>query len=272
MEKIAKNTHMKELSIGEVKNMQIDIMNKIHDFCVSNGINYSLAWGTMLGAVRHKGFIPWDDDIDIMMPRKDYDQLAKGIEQVYNDLWVQSFETDKTYWYAHSKVVRKGTKYTKFGHSSGVHIDVFIWEELPIRKEELHSYFKKWCKINTLIWKTTNVPIKEGENKMIYQLKKLIKKVIYPSRSSVIQMYNSFFHQVKEDELFYYWFQKADGKLMFLTIKDFQDTILMPFEMEHYYCISQYDLFLKQRFGNYMQLPPEEERVLTHNVTYYQEE
>ncbi len=271
MKNLDKLTNWRELSNEEVKNMQLKIMDNIHEYCMSNGIHYSLAWGSLLGAIRHKGFIPWDDDIDIMMPRRDYDKMANGIQNAYPDLWLQSFETDETYFYGHSKLVKKGTKYTKFGHTSGVHVDIFILEELPIRKEAFHNYFKKWSKLNSLIWKTTRFPLKQGDSKIMYDLKSLIKRFIYPSRSTLIKSYNSFCHQIKTDEVLYYWYDNSN-ELMFFSAKDLEDIILLPFEKARYCCISQYDFFLTQSYGDYMQLPPEEKRVLTHNVTYYIEQ
>lgn len=261
----------RQLSIEEVKNIQLDILKKVHNYCILNSINYSLAYGTLLGAVRHKGYIPWDDDIDIMMPRRDYDCLAKGIGQVHNDLWVQSVETDESYFYEHSKIVKKGTRYTKYGHSSGVSIDIFIWEELPIYITDRKEYFKRLQKVNSLIWKTSKTYIYTGKKKHIERIKYSIKRFIYPSRSEVIKEYKSILHSVKDADLFYYWWQKPDGKLMLLTTEDFANTILLPFEGNSFSCISNYDFFLKQRYGDYQKLPPVEERVLTHDITYFLE-
>ena len=67
---------MKEqLTLKEIQSVNLEIMKDIHAFCVLNGIHYSLAYGSLLGAIRHQGFIPWDDDMDIMMPRPDYKRM-----------------------------------------------------------------------------------------------------------------------------------------------------------------------------------------------------
>lgn len=63
--------------VNEMRKIQMDILLFVHQFCIDNHIQYSLAWGTMLGAIRHKGYIPWDDDIDIMMTRPEYDRFCK---------------------------------------------------------------------------------------------------------------------------------------------------------------------------------------------------
>ena len=68
---------MKELTIEEHKKLALDILIDVADFCEKNGIRYFLAYGTLIGAIRHKGYIPWDDDIDIMIPRPDYDKFLK---------------------------------------------------------------------------------------------------------------------------------------------------------------------------------------------------
>ena len=74
---------MKEISIEESKRIQLDILKLIHEYCYNNGLKYTLAYGSMLGAVRHKGFIPWDDDIDIAIMRSDYEKLISGFEHEY---------------------------------------------------------------------------------------------------------------------------------------------------------------------------------------------
>ena len=66
---------MKELSTKEIQALSIDIMEDVHQFCKKNGIKYSLAYGSLIGAIRHKGFIPWDNDVDVSMPREELNKV-----------------------------------------------------------------------------------------------------------------------------------------------------------------------------------------------------
>ena len=77
---------MKQIDIEEIRKIQVSILSYVHDFCKKNYIRYSLSGGTLLGAVRHKGYIPWDDDIDIMMPRPDYERFVNEFNENRKDV------------------------------------------------------------------------------------------------------------------------------------------------------------------------------------------
>ena len=119
---------MKELTLKELQEISLELLVDLHDFCVSNGIKYSIAYGTLIGALRHKGFIPWDDDVDVMMPRPDYERFCQSFQSnrfrlIYygNDKtalagFARIVDVDKTYY----KTERPWTK-----QQSGAWIDIF---------------------------------------------------------------------------------------------------------------------------------------------------
>lgn len=77
---------MREINVEELKKIQLEILDDIHRFCIQERLTYSLAYGTLLGAIRHHGYIPWDDDIDIMMPRRDYERFINLYKSNTNEI------------------------------------------------------------------------------------------------------------------------------------------------------------------------------------------
>ena len=120
---------MKKLTLDEVKKIQLEILAYIDSFCKKNNISYFINYGTLLGAVRHKGFIPWDDDIDISMDREHYNMFIEKFNQDSSKYKILSLDTDKAYFNNFIKVVDTTTKivdnrnYKTF--SCGVCFDIF---------------------------------------------------------------------------------------------------------------------------------------------------
>ena len=132
----------------EIKPILLEIMAAIHEFCEQNGIKYSLWGGTLLGAVRHDGFIPWDDDIDIAMARRDYDRFIREFQSEH--FAVEACEKDSNYIYTFAKVYDKRTLKDEAIHygnpwRTGMEVDIFPLEEYaedaPVKKREKERAF-----------------------------------------------------------------------------------------------------------------------------------
>lgn len=129
---------MKKLTLDEVKKIQLEILAYIDSFCKKNNISYFINYGTLLGAVRHKGFIPWDDDIDISMDRKYYNMFIEKFNQDSSKYKILSLDTDKAYFNNFIKVVDTTTKivdnrnYKTF--SCGVFVDIFPMDKFNDKK------------------------------------------------------------------------------------------------------------------------------------------
>ena len=100
---------MKELSLQEIKQVELEILKEFNSFCEENNIRYFLAFGTLLGAIRYKGFIPWDDDVDVLVPRDDYNRLLKQFQN--NEKYcLYAFERDKKYSFPFAKLCDMKTR------------------------------------------------------------------------------------------------------------------------------------------------------------------
>lgn len=270
---------MKELTMAEVQQSELLILKKISEICEKLNIRYYITCGTLIGAVRHKGFIPWDDDLDIMMPRKDYDKLLnyliKNKESVFPLKAVYVWHKQK-YMYAMARITDMTTvlKYSYYGayteDDMGTFIDIYPLDGMgndysnAITISRKTGYLRKW-----ITW--------AHYDKHIINNNKL--------KNICVFMLERIAHIIGED-----FFQK---KLIAYTKKydydssryvgciTWHDTIYcwdrlniegdtkLEFEGERFRVPQKYDSFLKQLYGNYMKLPPKEERHSTHYYKAY---
>lgn len=253
----------KELTPAEVKEIQLDILRKIHRFCISRGLRYSLGGGTLLGAVRHKGYIPWDDDVDIMLPRPDYIIL---INEFHDEcLTVQNLHTDNHYYLLLTKIYDNRTAYMQNGYMGGVFIDVFPIDGLP-EESEAKEYLKKQNAIKEQIWRATKT-YQFSENRFLNFIKYVLRQVVYgfPNRNKLIQEYEALYSQYDFDTSpFAGAITGPYGMKEFMGASVFKEYISLPFEGHDFYCIKEYDAYLTKHYGDYMQLPPKEQQVPHH--------
>lgn len=264
---------MKEIEKEAYKRIPFEILKYVDDFCEKNQIRYSLAYGTLLGAIRHKGFIPWDDDIDIIMPRKDYERFKKlyhSERYPFSDMMVNPkhptgmgkiYDTNTIFFY------RK-----KIKRSYGLFVDVFVVDKFPADESERVLWLKQIRElININNTKNTGFfdLIKVDPNK-----KNLIKKLMTKMRPCSI---NSLHRQIFSLSQKY---DAADTGLVGITMSvdnpwdtypdnTFEEFIKVDFEGHQFSAIKNYDLWLKTCYGNYMQLPPVEKQTGKHDIIAY---
>ncbi|MBQ8445584.1 MAG: LicD family protein, partial [Opitutales bacterium] len=178
---------MREITHEELKQIQLGILDKVHEFCEKNGITYFLSSGTLIGAVRHKGYIPWDDDLDLYMPRADYDKFIKLFSaNSPENTKLLSLETDKKYQYPFAKVIDDRTEMveTAVGESFkiGVYIDVFPVDSVP--DNFVASWIVYWfltiVKKFSLYCVFAQSKKSQSFSQTSFSVRKIIKFVFYP--------------------------------------------------------------------------------------------
>lgn len=266
---------MKPMTLKEQQDFLLNIMKDVHQFCVDNNICYSLYGGSMIGALRHKGFIPWDDDIDIIMPRPDYDRFC----QTYTSNKYQIIDTtnDKNCLLAFARVCDTKDTYVKTSipwcsKDTGCWIDVFPADGFPINKEEQDEIYNKCRSIRAYVTHMRFVKCYFCGS-ITHRLHQLVSKIIhlngYGARKGVKKL-------IEATKTYDYntspmWASlsclKIDGKwqLKHHPKDTFEKSLLFPFEDTKFYIMNGYDSVLTQRYGEYMKLPPIEEQQPLHS-------
>jgi lipopolysaccharide cholinephosphotransferase len=266
---------VREIGIDEIKMLQLDVLQAVHDFCNANNIRYYLMYGTLLGAIRHKGYIPWDDDIDVAMPRKDYEKFIESFNFENIRYQLLSYENNYDFCSPFIKVVDTHTKLIEDidvpqPSQKGINIDVFPLDAFPNREEVKATYKKILFYKN--IFTLKSVRIKKGRSniknailflgKTVFHFVKpnyLVKKIDQIGRSYNDKTNNKYLGNI-------IW---GYGTKDIVDINYFASTLIMKFEEREFKVPIGYDEILTAIYGDYMEPPPVEKRVTHHAFQAY---
>lgn len=269
----ANEQDMNFLILDEVKNIEFSILKKFITFCGENHLRYALTYGTLLGAVRHQGFIPWDDDIDVMMPREDYNSFIEAFEHrsPIEGCELLSRQKTKGYFYPFAKLCDTSTvaKMEDNHTEHGIWLDVFPVDHVPddekkARKFHRHIRFYK----NMIISYTTDFSTKHRNWKLIPKFfLAMISRIIGVDRiASYIEKESRQFNNEGTRKIAIVSWQSAEGGNMGL------DEITRPakvmFNGLEMNAPADYDAYLRSIYGEYMQLPSENKRTTHHVIAY----
>lgn len=259
-------------TLQQLKVNLLEIMKDFHKFCKENNLQYFLIGGTLLGAVRHKGFIPWDDDLDVVMPREDYEKFIKLYQEKGTENYlVQSIETDQNYWLPFAKLRKKGTLYddlpTRYVKSHrGIFIDIFPLDHAKEPDNLSQETKARVAKIIRKIadFKTTALFSKDTGSTYKYLVKQTVAMIFKPISTHRLLMWQKkvIANQHPSDSKYFinigsqYHFKKQT------MLKDiYYPPKQLEFEGEWFDVPGNYEYVLERIFSeNYMELPPENKR------------
>lgn len=274
------NKYNKELTLEEIRKIQLDALIYIRNICNEHDIDYYLMSGTLLGAVKYKGYIPWDDDVDIALKRKDYLKLIKVLENDSNSKYkILSIYNTRDYYYPFAKLVCKETKlYEKAKEIKdlGVYIDIF---PLDYYNEDYEEYINKIKIIKRIVinrYKAQNKKEKsknliEIEEKNKYQrLKSIIINILdFISKPIGLNFWAKLYDKlISKNETGPYITRGGKYKEKF-PAELFNEFKEYEFEGNYFKSIKNADIFLRTIYGDYIKDLPKEKQRSHHEMKAY---
>ncbi len=265
---------MKELTLQDLKDIEFDLLKRFHTFCMEHDITYFLAYGTLLGAIRYKGFIPWDDDVDVLVPREDYNKLLTLFEDS-EQYRLFAFERNPKFDFPFAKLCDMSTYKEEFNVKNtlklGVDIDIFPldhWDDdLDKAKQEATRISKLMSQLRLL---------KLTKSTIVNPLKRLVMngvRVFYQMLGSKHFLEKIFKESIKEEQNNSRYVGAKTwcvyGERGIIPAEAFAQAIDIEFEGEVFPAPVGYDTYLTCLYGDYLPEPPKEKQKTHHTFKAY---
>lgn len=280
---------MDSINIDELKKIEFNILRDVANFCESHSLRYYLCGGTLIGAVRHKGFIPWDDDIDIIMPRPDYMKFMELYNKENSFYRVHSLATDSKWYSTFAEVedTRTVKIYKSFNQKEnhGVNIDIFPIDGSPDEEGErkrfwlINNILTRVATLAQLNFSVSNHFADQDKKFSIIRtwLRTLIKFITIPVARCICAVVN--LNQLVTKRAMKYDVDQSDyigvstfphyGYKECVKGNNFLKITKRPFEGFLFNTPDDYDEYLSNLYGDYMKLPPKEKQVSHHDFIAY---
>lgn len=271
------NNRKQAIQTEEVKGILVNILEYFDEICKKHDIRYSLGYGTLLGAARHNGFIPWDDDIDVMLPEPDYQRFIRLPELQFSSskYKIHTIERENLYHevypYPFAKLVDERTMgiYMRTKDTFGAYIDVFPIVGVPDDEKEFKRYFWEF-ESNKLKLSIGYRIDRDMEGLFVQRLKK-VRRDFYWRR------YSNYRDKLANNMVRYNYEQSSRVNVSYWNYGEketfprsmFEKYTEIKFEGKSYPCIVEYDSYLQQMYGDWHQLPPKNMRKPRHEYQLF---
>lgn len=259
----------------KLKSVQLELLDEFASFCKEHHLTFYLFGGTLLGALRHGGFIPWDDDVDVCMPRKDYDRFCELYKET-DIFFLQNTKTDRYYFYHFAKLMKKGTLYREYftqniNAKKHIFIDIF-----PINGYPNKSNFLSLFHYNFWLF----VLNKRSYPKCVCKTRTIKRNATYRVLTvlSWLLLWWAPFHlcaKMRNDFMKRHQFKRSPNCIVGTNLRKiysrdfFEGTSKVQFEGRTMPAMGEPSKYLTKMYGDYMQLPPENERTPHHYLVEF---
>lgn len=249
--------------LKKVQQVELELLIEFDRICQKSNIRYSIDGGTLLGAIRHKGFIPWDDDADVILNREEYEKFSSVVDSELDTdkFYFQDLNRTKGYRWGYGKLRRKDTTFVrlnqeKMPYEQGVFLDIFVCDNVP------ENYLLRCvCNFNSFLFRKSfysevGIHTSTGIIKIVYQI---LNKIPESTLKKYYQKYINFRNKKKSNWVKCLTFPACNNKFGYKR-EWYEDTIKLTFEGISLMGCRKYDEYLTFLYGDYMEIPPVEKR------------
>ncbi|MBR1539885.1 MAG: LicD family protein [Clostridia bacterium] len=274
LEEEEREGYLVSAKVKKLWKVELDMLEKVLDICDKNNIKYFASYGTLLGTVRHHGFIPWDDDIDLEMPRNDYERFKQiARKELQDPYFVQCYETEKNYDRSHIQIrnsnttaILKTDKNNSF--NKGIFMDIFPIDNVPDGVKG--KIFK--LRVNTFKRLINTYPVFGDEKKLKLVIKKIMKKTFFKifDLNKILAKYEKLLSKYKDEKTKYMGLIYDGFKYPVFEREYYDEYENLSFEYLSLRCPKKYDSMLRQEYGEDYMVP--QKKASTHQEFFFDTE